>query len=186
MFLVTLVKVLPRAQVQTVLMWPVMKVTSLSTCVICNDHNLNWCFIHQTARSIVPPTMESQFGFMALNQIDVPLFRPPTVLDIDRLDQWAFAAHELVKASGTYNYRHCRIKVPTELNISNWRVLCANYHDQKWLLDYLEYSFPLCIDRSELVFNTAGVNHPSAEKFPYDVDAYFTKETKHKAIVGLL
>ena len=149
----------------------------------CNDHNLNWCFIHQTARTTVPPTMQSQFGFMAMNQIEVPLFKPPTSLDLDKLDQWAFTAHKLVKASGTYNYRHCRIKVPTELNINNWRVLCANYHDQK-LLDYLEYGFPLCIDRSELVFNTAGVNHPSAEKFPLDVDAYFTKETQHKAIVG--
>ena len=33
-------------------------------------------------------------------------------------------------------------------------------------------------------FNTECTNHPSAVNFPSDVDAYFRKETKHKAIVG--
>ena len=149
----------------------------------CDDTKLDWCFIHQKARSIEPYTQDTDFGFIPADVIEVPLFRPPSTLDIDNVHQWAFAAHTLVKASGTYNYNCCRIRVPTELNIKNWRLLCANYHDQK-LLDYLEYGFPLCIDRSNFQYNTSGDNHPSATNFPVDVDAYFTKETEHKAIVG--
>ena len=149
----------------------------------CNDTKLDWCFIHQKAKSIDLETQGTEFGFIPASVIDIPLFRPPKTLDIDTLDQWAFEAHKLVKASGTYNYNYCRIKVPTELNINNWRLLCANYHDQK-LLDYLEYGFPLCIDRDSFQYNSSGDNHPSATNFPMDVDAYFKKETEHKAIVG--
>ena len=149
----------------------------------CNDTKLDWCFIHQKAKSIDLETQGTEFGFIPASVIDIPLFRPPKMLDIDTLDQWAFEAHKLVKASGTYNYNYCRIKVPTELNINNWRLLCANYHDQK-LLDYLEYGFPLCIDRDSFQYNSSGDNHPSATNFPMDVDAYFKKETEHKAIVG--
>ena len=62
-------------------------------------------------------------------------------------------------------------------------VLYGNYEDRK-LLDYLGFSFPLCVDGSQFTFNTNVVNHSSAEMFPLDIDAYFQKETKHKAIVG--
>ena len=149
----------------------------------CNNNDFDWCFIHQKVKAIDLNPKQTQFGFVPLNIIEVPLFMPTVSLNIEQLDQWAFRAHQLVKASGTYNYKACRIKVPTELNIKNWRALCSNYHDQK-LLDYLEYGFPLCINREQFQFNTECVNHPSAVNFPSDVDTYFKKETKHKAIVG--
>ena len=81
------------------------------------------------------------------------------------------------------NYKRSRITVPTELNIKNWRSLCGNYEDQV-LLDYLEFGFPLCVDRSNFVFNTNVNNHYSADQFPSDIDAYFHKEIHQKAIVG--
>ena len=34
------------------------------------------------------------------------------------------------------------------------------------------------------MFNTNIVNHPSASKFPNDIDEYFDKELKNRAIVG--
>ena len=148
----------------------------------CNNMDFDWCFIHQKANDIDFNPKQTQFGFVPLNTIEVPLFKPPESLNIEQLHQWAFKAHQLAKASGMYSYNGCRIKVPTVLNIKNWRALCSNYHDQK-LLDYLEYRFPLCIDREQFYFNTECVNHPSAVNFPSDVDAYFKKETKHKAIV---
>ena len=52
------------------------------------------------------------------------------------------------------------------------------------LLDYLEFGFPLCVDRSKLLFNTDVVNHYSDDQFPSDIDAYFHKEITQKAIVG--
>ena len=167
----------------------------------CNNIDFNWCFIHQKVNNIDLNLKQTHFGFVPLNIIEIPLFKPSKSLNIEQLDQWALKAHQLVKASGTYNYRQCqrsklgfyvpfnsqyrqcRIKVPTELNIGNWRALCSNYHDQK-LLDYLEYGFPLCTNRHQFQLNTECTNHPSAVNFPSDVDAYFRKETKHKAIVG--
>ena len=105
------------------------------------------------------------------------------VLDCDNLIQWACEAHTIVAATKCPNYRVARIKVPTELNIDNWRALCGNFHDQI-LLDYLEYGFPLCVDRNNFIHNASVTNHSSATQFPHDVDIYFEKKLKHKAIVG--
>ena len=88
-----------------------------------------------------------------------------------------------VSATGCYNYQRARVKVPTDFNIANWRALCVNYYD-KLLLEYLEYGFPLCVDRKSFVFNNNVVNHPSTNQFPDDIDAYFVKELKNRAIVG--
>ena len=88
-----------------------------------------------------------------------------------------------IASSNCFNYQGARVKVHTELNISNWRALCANCEDQV-LLDYIEYGFQLCVDRSNFVHNIHVVNHQSAKQYPADIEAYFEKELKHKAIVG--
>ena len=59
----------------------------------------------------------------------------------------------------------------------------ANFEDQL-LLENLEYGFPLCMNKQALTYNVNVVNHPSASQLPKDIDAYFEKEIKHKAIVG--
>ena len=112
----------------------------------------------------------------------LPLCLPPApvMLDQKNLIQWACEAHLLVSATGCYNYQQARVKVPPDLNIANWRALCANYYD-KLLLEYLEYGFPLCVNRESFVFNNNVVNHPSAEQFPHDIDG---KELKNRAIIG--
>ena len=120
---------------------------------------------------------------MPLSIIRPPLFKPTTDLHNWNTLQWAIQAHRIVKNTGEYNYQHARIRVPTELHINNWRQLCSNYHDPL-LLDYLEFGFPLCIDRSKLKFTEFVDNHHSAVNFPHDMDAYFTKELSHKTIVG--
>ena len=108
--------------------------------------------------------------FIVSNNIEWPLFKPPTVLESGDLNQWVFDAHALVKASGVANCKHCRIRVPSELNIENWRELCGNYCDQK-LKNYLEYGFSLYLDRSRFQFNEHCTNHPSAVNFPSDIEA---------------
>ena len=112
-----------------------------------------------------------------------PLFKPGRTLPTKDLKAWAIEAHQLVRQSNCPNYEQARVRVPTELNINNWRQLCGNYHDQL-LLDYLEFGFPLCVDRSQLVFNNIDNNHPSAEDHTSDVEAYLSKEIKHQAVVG--
>ena len=149
---------------------------------LCSCQQHDWCFIHSKA-IVIDTTSEKAFGFMPLSIIRPPLFKPTTDLHNCNTLQWAIQAHRIVKNTGEYNYQHARIRVPTELHINNWRQLCSNYHDPL-LLDYLEFGFPLCIDRSKLKFTEFVDNHHSAVNFPHDMDAYFTKELSHKAIVG--
>ena len=151
----------------------------------CSLDGKHWCFVHNKVLMTNDPHISSvnDFGFMADALLYTPLFRPATVLEIKDLCDWACSAHSIVKESGVFNYRSARIRVPTELNINNWRSVCANYNDQL-ILDYLEFGFPLCVNRRDLQVCTNVVNHPSAVNFPEDVDIYFKKELSHKAIVG--
>ena len=82
-----------------------------------------------------------------------------------------------VKQTGQFKYQQTRIKAPTELNISNWRGLCKNYHGQL-LLEYLEYGSQYEVSRKDTE------NHPLAGNFPHDVEMYLHKELQHRGIVG--
>ena len=89
----------------------------------------------------------------------LPLFRPGRELDcVDQL-QWAFQAKTIVAESHRPNYQSACITVQTDLKINNWRVLCANFEDQL-LLEYLEYGFPLCINKQALTYNPNVVHQP--------------------------
>ena len=151
----------------------------------CGETIGDWCFVHN--KVWVPPLIDNSdnngFGFIATNLIPVPLFTPSLTIPTRDLKAWAIQAHKLVCQFNCPNYRYARVRVPTELNINNWRQLCGNYHDQL-LLDYLEFGFSLCVDRSNLVFNDIDINHPSAEEYALDVEAYLLKEINHPAIVG--
>ena len=151
----------------------------------CLEVKHEWCFIHNTVAHNQPlsTNKNNDFGFINHVAIPTPLVLPPCTIEVSNLLQWAFDAHRIVSATNCPNYKGARIRVPTELNINDWRALCANYEDQL-LLDYLEYGFPLCVDRNKAVFNTEVVNHPSAIQFPDDIDTYFRTEISHKAIVG--
>ena len=151
----------------------------------CNTSIGTWCFIQNVVNTmkVCSVTKSNDFGFRCEVYPPPPLFSPGRVLDCDNLIQWVCEAHTIVSATKRPNYQVARIKVPTELNIDNWRALCGNFQDQI-LLDYLEYGFPLCVNRSNFIHNESVTNHPSAIQFPHDVDIYFEKELKHKAIVG--
>ena len=151
----------------------------------CLSKGVDWCFIHNTVKGDIKwdNGLNTQFGFISQFYIPVPLFRPSIMVDEKNLLQWACDAHALVSATGCPNYKLARIKVPTDLNITNWRALYVNYYD-KLLLEYLEYGFPLCVNRDSFVYNKDIVNHPSASQFASDIDAYFEKELKNRAIVG--
>ena len=105
------------------------------------------------------------------------------MLDEKNLLQWACDSHALMSTTGSPNYELAGIKVPMDRNITNWRALCVNYCD-KLLLEYLEYGFPLCVHRDSFVCNKDIGNLPSASQFPSDIDTYFEKEFKNRAIVG--
>ena len=151
----------------------------------CNNKESLWCFVHDNVneKQIYCVKKNNDFGFVCNMYPPVPLFRPGSELCCIDQVQWAFEADITVAQSNCPNYQGARIKVPTDLKIDNWRALCANFEDQL-ILEYLEYGFPLCIDKQTLNYNTDVHNHPSATQFPSDIDAYFEKEVKHKALVG--
>ena len=149
----------------------------------CGNRDLPWCFVHEKVNENQTCIVNKVNVFMCEFNTPVPLFRPGKVLKCENLVQWACEAHSIVAASGLPNYQYSRIKVSTELKIANWRALCGNYKDQV-LLDYLEYSFPLCVDKQALEYNTNVSNYQSAEQYPHDMSSYFQKELKHKAILG--
>ena len=117
------------------------------------------------------------------NVIPAPLLTPSFTLEGSELKAWAIQARQFMRRSNAFNYKHARIKVPSKLRISNWCQLYVNYHDQL-PLDYLEFEFLLCVNRSCFQFNDIVINHPSAKEHQDDVEASITEELKHKAIVG--
>ena len=93
-----------------------------------------------------------------------------------------FQAHKLIRSSGRPNFLGLRIPVDTSLKVDNWRHYLFNYFDQQ-LPDLIEFGFPLDFDRT----TTLGVtedNHPSANKFIKDIDAYISEELSHRAMMG--
>ena len=75
-----------------------------------------------------------------------------------------------------------RIPVDTSLKVDTRRHYLFNYFDQQ-LPDLIEFGFPLDFDRT----TTLGVtedNHPSANKFIKDTDAYISEELSHRAMMG--
>ena len=82
------------------------------------------------------------FGFMSDALLYTSFFQPATDSQANNLCEWACTlhsfglpqiyrlityvnAHDIVKESGVFNYMGPRIRVPTELNISNWRSVCG-------------------------------------------------------------
>ena len=137
---------------------------------ICSLDGKHWCFVHNGVLVANDPQMGTvnDFGFMSDALLYTPLFRPAIYLEASNLCDWACNAHSIVKESDVLSYMGARIRVPTELNINNWRSVSGNYNDQL-ILDYLEYGFPLCLNKNDLQFST-NVNHSSAVNYPSDVD----------------
>ena len=70
-------------------------------------------------------------------------------------------SNEMVRKTNCFNYQQARIKVPSNLNICNWRrYYYLKYYDLKILCDYLEFGFPLNIDYESFQFNE-NVSQPS-------------------------
>ena len=90
--------------------------------------------------------------------------------------------HAMVKASGQPNYMHCRIPVPSQLNIAAWKQALDGYWDTQ-LIQLLEFGFPLDFNRNSYLGSESS-NHKSAVEFPQHVQAYLQEEIKFGAILG--
>jgi hypothetical protein len=67
--------------------------------------------------------------------------------------------------------------VASHINVSLLGELSQGFHDTQ-ILDLIQYGFPLDLDKSSFIPNSAITNHGSALKFPAAVDTYFRSETQ--------
>ena len=92
--------------------------------------------------------------------------------------------HNSVAASKRLNFNGCRLKVPSALNIHNFRLLLENYKD-KDLYDHIEFGSPLNYIKQKLP-KVPHKNHASALKHAASVDSYIDKMITRGAVIGPL
>ena len=90
--------------------------------------------------------------------------------------------YDTVSDSGLYNFQKTRARIPSGLNIENWRRYLEGYSDPN-LADYLEYGWPINCDRRSPLVPTER-NHFSAEAYPDHIDYYIETELRHAALLG--
>ena len=118
------------------------------------------------------------FGFLPVSDF----IMPHVVAESSSKGLTPLKMHAMVKASGQPNYMHCRIPVPSQLNIAAWKEMIQGYWDTQ-LIHLLEFGFPLDFNRNSYLGKESS-NHKSAVEFPQHVDAYLQEEMKFGAILG--
>ena len=94
-------------------------------------------------------------------------------------------AHNLVKASGLYNFEGCRIPVPTAIRYDRIRAALGDMATAKDLrvISLLQYGMPVTCDTSYGV-RKPQKNHHSALSFGKEVSSYFDKSISDNAMLG--
>ena len=90
--------------------------------------------------------------------------------------------HNLIKNSGVYNFQKCRIRVPSDLNIEQWRAYLLDY-DDRMVVEFLEYGWPVNFVSDVLPVSDLR-NHKGARDFGYAVDIFIESEIANERIVG--
>ena len=111
-----------------------------------------------------------------------PVRRPEMSFAFSQEHPQLAAIYQAVQAVGTPNYRGARQPVPHNLNIQAWRDRSHLFPDAS-LVEMLEFGFPIGYTAPHPPAPHTG-NHPSANQFPADIDAYLNKELHHSAIIG--
>ena len=90
--------------------------------------------------------------------------------------------HNKVKQTGTHNFMHAQIDIPSQLKVEAWE---ANLKDSwdKQLLQLIRYGFPLSFD-NKVALIPSDTNHSSAKQYPKDIEIYLNEEKAFNAILG--
>ena len=91
--------------------------------------------------------------------------------------------YDCVRKTALPNYRQARIPIPTALNIPVWKHYLSSLPHDQYIIDYLEFGFPLNY-QSETLPQTEFINHPSAVNFPDHVNKHIETEIHHQAMLG--
>ena len=122
-------------------------------------------------------------GVIPLNVCQFTQYSGSQLLNSTDMKLWVSEAHTVVKNTATSNYKQARLVVLSGLNVNNWRRYLKHYNIRV-LCDYLEFGFPVKVDREIFRFNTKIDNHSSARFSSEGVDKYFNEEIKSGAIIG--
>ena len=89
---------------------------------------------------------------------------------------------DVVASTGQPNYTAARIRLPSALNLTNWRIDLKGYGDYR-IVDYLAYGWPIGINRDAILHSQQG-NHLSARAHSQDVEHYIATELGLRALLG--
>jgi hypothetical protein len=96
--------------------------------------------------------------------------------------------HNIVRASGKYNFEKCRIPVNDKFDIEFLRRMLGNDYKDLLVCDLLRYGFPIGIQNLNGAFDEVKVchckNHSGARNFPDDINSYLAAEKRNGAIMG--
>lgn len=93
--------------------------------------------------------------------------------------------YDSVKATGLPNAMSARMIIPSNLNLSNWDRFLDRSDDERELLSFVKYGFPL--GYMGLLSDTKGIsNHKSATDYPLQLDRFIRKELSMGGMLGPL
>ena len=92
--------------------------------------------------------LDKKIGFVSVPIARVLNWEQGTIITAPSMLQWTIKTHKLVSRSKVENYKNARIIVPSDLKINNCKTLMKNHPDNV-LVQYLEYGFPLGIDKAK-------------------------------------
>ena len=90
--------------------------------------------------------------------------------------------YDRVAMTGVYNHVGARVPIPSGLNVQAWKQYLEDYRVPN-LVMYLEYGWPINFDREQPLVSTFQ-NHPSARRYPEDVEHYIDTELGLGALLG--
>ena len=96
---------------------------------------------------------------------------------------WLAAIYDVVRATGLPNCMGARVPVPTCLNVDAWRKYVDTTTDEADLLEYIQFGFPLGYMGPTSPTESVP-NHPSATRFPNEIDHFVSTEKAAGALIG--
>ena len=174
--------------------------TPTKTCPVRHtmpEQGIDRHFLSQSTAPVPPPTCAREAecvadiavdtcvqGFEHSTNIDAPTVNPGGSLNQAQAyrPEALRDLYDQVAQSGRYNYAGVRKRVPSGLNIVNWRRYLEDYHDTG-LNDFLEFGWPVHFNRDSPLA-PAQKNHFSAEAYPSHVQHYIDTEIQHGALLG--
>ena len=93
-------------------------------------------------------------------------------------------ASSLVRQSGEPNFKKCKLRVASKLNVERWEQELSNYAD-KQVVDLLKYGCPINFEGTGISKRRC-TNHKGATQFAADIDSYLEDEISEGAVMGPL